>query len=152
MTMELIQIIILNVLLFSALFFEKFRNEIPQLICLGGGVLGVAWSLKADAVCTWQESLIAVAVTFVLVLIFYILKPDAIGGGVLKCIIMSAAFLGRYTGILIVLFAISLIILMFFYKIKFRKKDYLPSARAMPFLWTTSLITSMLIFLFFKET
>lgn len=151
MTMELIQIIILNVLLFVALLCERFRNEIPPLLCLGGGVLGVAWNLKADAVCTWQESLIAVVVTFVLILIFYILKPATIGGGVLKCIIMSAAFLGRYTLILIALFAASLIILTFYYKIKVRKEEYLPSVRAMPFLWMTSLITSALVYLIFKE-
>ena len=142
MNMVLIEIIIVNILLAVAMIFEKKTGEIPPAISWLGCVLGILCSVFGDAICSWQEDLIAYGISYVVILILYMKVNGLIGGGVLKMVAMTAVFYGRYMPAVFGLVFVSVLICWLIIK-KTNKGGHI---MAVPFVFVGSLVTSAVVY------
>ena len=142
MSMVLVEIVIVNILLVVAMLFEKKTGEIPPAISWIGCVLGILCSVFGDAICSWQEALIAYAISYVVILILYMKVNGFMGGGVLKMIAMTAVIYGRYTPVVFVLVFVSTLICWLIIKKTNKGGDVM----AVPFVFVGSLVTSAMVY------
>lgn len=141
MSMVIVEIAIVNILLAIAMIFEKKTGEIPPVIGWIGCVIGILCSVFGDAICSWQEDLIAYGISYVVILIIYSKWNGLMGGGVLKMLAMTSVYFGRYALVVFVMIFVSVMIY-----IPIAARNYKGGlVMAVPFVFVGSLVTSALV-------
>ncbi len=103
----IIEWIVLLVVYFAAILCFRRTSEIKPWIWGASIVADIVLIILKISRYSWLESLLAMFLTFVLVLIAYSKVAEVVGGGVLKGLCVSAMYFGRYT-ILLIVFLIAL--------------------------------------------
>ena len=116
---------------------EKKTGRIAPVLWLVGSLCGLLFQVMGWGTCAWWIAVVCMIVTLILAVFFSAKCPGAIGGGILKGVVMAAAFLGYYVGITIVVLAIMLAVAA---GIKSRQNGS-KQVLAMPFLIIAVLVT-----------
>lgn len=142
MSMVLVEIAIVNILLVIAMIFEKKTGEIPPAISWIGCVLGILCSIFGDAICSWQEDLIAYAISYVVILILYMKWNGFMGGGALKMLAMTSVYYGCYALVVFVMIFVSTLMYISIAAKSYKGGDIM----VVPFVFVGSLVTSALVY------
>ncbi|MBE5926295.1 MAG: hypothetical protein E7270_04965 [Lachnospiraceae bacterium] len=115
--------VLLGVVIIASILEKQFSNINP-IVWIAGLVVSIIFGIMGKGMVPIVESCIALAASFVASIILYGMMKNSIGGGVLKVLIMSSFFVGRYIVITFVTFMlISFVIANIFRK---RNADRLP--------------------------
>lgn len=140
------EFIILGILLLIAILQERISLQINPYLWIIGGIIALVFGIMGIGVVSLLESVICFGVAFGLMLLVYPLR--AIGGGVLKILMMCAFFFGRYVLITYVLFC--LLGLIWNKLRKCRKEEQIPGESlvyAMPLVAVAAVLTVFCIIL-----
>lgn len=144
--MYIYEMIILCVVLATAAICEKLLFNINPYIWILGGLSGLLVKLTGKCFCTWIEALLSLAVLFVVITLLSSKIHKGIGGGILKGIMMTSVFFGRYIIVLVIAF----IALLYLRAGLSKKKASIPGQQiisGVPMLFLASAITIASIYL-----
>lgn len=122
--MLILEIAILEVILILSIIMERRTGNINPIIWTVGGITALIYGILGKGFVSWIESLICLAVTFVMILISYSWLRNAVGGGIIKGLLMCSMFFGRYIIIVIVLIGINIGIAGFLLKQVKKEMDW----------------------------
>lgn len=145
MSMVLVEIAVVNILLLIAILCEHKSGEIPPVIGWIGCAAGIACSVVGGAICSWQEALIAYAISYIIIMVIYSKLGEAIGGGTLKMAAMTATFFGRHTLFVLMVFMACIGICVF----RAKRGTLNGKMLAVPFVLLGALVTSGLVYFVF---
>lgn len=101
--MEWIEIGTLLFIYIVAMIWSKITSEINPIIWLVGIIAEIVYMIIGIAHYSWLESFVTFGVSIILVLVLYAVKINGIGGGILKGLIMSTLYFGRYWAVLLII-------------------------------------------------
>ena len=134
------EIIAVAVILLIALIVERNKYVINPIIWILGGAIGIAIKYIYDTKISLLEGFATLAITFVIILIVASRFGGAVGGGILKGILMCSFYLGRGTVVFI-----PLLFLMLFLVLKWKRESISGAIFGMPFLLYSYVATVLIM-------